>query len=262
MKKILTGGHSGIGLELTKMLRKEGHDIGMIIRSEKRKDEAIKDIGEADGIDFFYADLSKRGDIKRVAEEIKQKWGKIDGLFNNAGVLLGQDYYAESGNEMHFEINAIAPYLLTTELKSLLDASEAPFVINTATSSMNSQKKLDIPELKKPKKFVKLVGSYKQSKFALTLLMNQLAKEWPNVRIATVNPGPNKTKMTKESGMPGWLKHISAIMFPGPEKGAGLLYNAAFDSRYKDKSGVFISGGKIRDMSYQLSDTERVEMLT
>ena len=256
MDIILTGGHSGIGLELTKMLLQEGHKIGLIVRSEKRRNDAIVALGDSDKLDFFFADLSKQEDIVRVAQSIQERWDKIDGLFNNAGLLTDKAYYSERGYEIQFEVNAVAPYLLTQQLKPLLDKADQPFVINTATAAMHKQKPLDFADLKKPKKFVKLMGSYMKSKFALVLLMNHLADLWPNIRIATVNPGPNKTDMTSGAGMPGWLLPIRNLMFSGPAKGGKILYSSAFDAKFQGKSGTYISGNKIKPIKIKLKPEE------
>jgi len=204
--------------------------------------------------------LSKRKEIIKVANTVKSKWDKIDGLFNNAGILLEKAIYSEQGNEMQFEVNALTPYFLTTELKPLLDKSEKPFVVNTATGAMHKQKAIDVKELKRPKKFVKLLGSYLNSKFALVLLMNHLAKNWSNVRIVSIDPGSIKTKMTSGSGMPAWLKPIRNLLFSKPEKGANKIYNAAFNADFQDKSGIYISG-KIQPIQHQLTDSELEQMI-
>ncbi len=256
MQILLTGGHSGIGLELSKMLLRDGHHLGLIVRSQKRSEEALAALGTSEKIDFFYADLSKAEEVLKVAAEISQKWTSIDGIFNNAGVLLDQAYYSDRGNEMHLEVNTLAPYALTKALKELLDKSDSPFVVNTVTGGMANKKSIDIPELRKPTKFVKLLGSYMNSKMALVLLMNDLADTWPEVRIVNVDPGPNKTNMTAGSGMPGPLKIIRNIFFSGPIKGGTKLYNGAFDKKFASKSGIYISGNSIKDIRFALTEAQ------
>ena len=256
MKNILiTGGHSGMGLELTKMLLAEGHHIGIVVRSEKRRKDAIELLGTQDRLEMFIADLSKRDQIERVTKEIIQQWDKIDGIFNNAGVLLDKLYFSDYGNELHLEINALSPYLMTQSLKSLLDKSDAPFVVNTATGGLETKKSIDIKALKRPTSFSKLTGSYMDSKLALALLMNHLGKEWGNVRMVHVNPGAIKTKMTKGSGMPGWLMPIRNLFFMSPQRGAQSLYNAAFSKKYKG-SNIFINAGKVLSLKIELTDKE------
>ncbi|MEL6866731.1 MAG: SDR family NAD(P)-dependent oxidoreductase [Bacteroidota bacterium] len=261
MNYIITGGHTGMGLALTKKLRKEGHQIGLIVRSTSRKKETQALFQGDEGIDLFVADLSKRDDIEQVAQQIQNKWEKVDGLFNNAGLLLDKLYYSDYGNELQLEVNGISPYLLTKALKPLLDKAEQPFVVNTATGGLNNKKSVDIPAFRKPEKFTKLLGSYMDSKLILVLLMNDLSKDkdWAKVRFVNVNPGAIKTKMTAGSGMPFWLKPIRNLLFKSPEHGAKNLYQAAFDSKYQE-SGIFISEGKIRPMKYVITKAEIAQL--
>lgn len=255
MDFILTGGHSGLGLELTKTLLSEGHHLGLILRSEKRKADAIEAIGATDNLDFFFADLGKQSEVRHVAREIASKWDKLDGLFSNAGVLLEQATYSEQGNEMHFEVNTLVPYILSLELMPLLEKAEQPFIVTTASGTAREVNKWspDIPDLKKPEKFVKLTGSYRKSKLALVLLMNHLAEEYKQIRIVSVNPGAIKTKMVTGSGAPFFVKLLLPFVFEAPEKGAARLYRAAFDEKYRNGSGIFVSqNGQIQPIENSL----------
>ena len=258
---LLTGGHSGMGLELTKMLIDEGHKIGLIVRNEKRKNDAIEELSNSSKqIDFFFADLSKREDIQRVAKDIKTSWTKIDIIFNNAGVLLDKLYFSDYGNELQLEINAISPYLLTKELLPILEKSQNALVVNTATSGLQNKKTIDIPNFKKPKKFTKLTGSYLDSKFMMVLLMNYLDSKNKNIRVISVNPGAIKTKMTAGDGMPFWLKPIRNLLFKSPKKGAQNLYDAAFSEKLNG-NGIYISDGKVKEMKVALNDSEYNQLL-
>ncbi|MEM6317896.1 MAG: SDR family NAD(P)-dependent oxidoreductase [Bacteroidota bacterium] len=260
MNFVITGGHSGMGLELTKKLLAEGHKIGLIVRSESRKKDTQKLFSIESAVDIFVADLSKRTEITDVANQIKSSWEKADGLFNNAGLLLDKLYYSDYGNELQLEVNSISPYLLTKALLPLLEKGDTPFVVNTATSGLDGKKSINIPAFKKPEKFTKLLGSYLDSKLMMVLLMNHLSEEAKKVRFVSVNPGSIKTKMTAGSGMPFWLKPIRNLFFKSPEFGAQNLYSAAFDAKYK-ASGIFVSEGKIRPMKYKITQAEVNQLL-
>ncbi|MEM6642411.1 MAG: SDR family NAD(P)-dependent oxidoreductase [Bacteroidota bacterium] len=260
MKFLITGGHSGMGLALTKMLVSENHEVGLVVRNEKRKEETLKLFPQTPKIAVFVADLGKRDEIERVAGEIKSSWPYLDGLFNNAGVLLDQLYMSEYGNELQLEINAISPYLLTKALLPVLEKAEAPFVVSTTTGSMESVKSLDISGFKKPKKFTKLTGSYMDSKIMLIALMNYLADSYEKVRFVHVNPGAIKTKMTAGSGMPLLLKPIRNLLFKSPEYGAKNLYNGAFGKGFQ-KSGIYISGNKIKSIQVKITSDGVTELL-
>ncbi|MEL6660930.1 MAG: SDR family NAD(P)-dependent oxidoreductase [Bacteroidota bacterium] len=260
MNYIITGGHTGMGYELTKSLLGEGHKVGLIVRSEARKESTQELFQNSDAVEVFVADLGKREEIEAVAQQINSSWPVIDGLFNNAGLLLDKLYYADSGNELQLEVNGISPYLLTKALHPLLDKAENPFVVNTATGGLNNKKSIDIPAFKKPQKFTKLLGSYMDSKLILVLLMNDLSKKWDNVRFVNVNPGPIKTKMTAGDGMPFWLRPLRNLLFRSPERGAKTLYDAAFDDKF-NQSGIFVSEGKIRPMKFEIKEEEIKELL-
>ncbi|MEM9886588.1 MAG: SDR family NAD(P)-dependent oxidoreductase [Bacteroidota bacterium] len=261
MHILITGGHSGMGLELSKKNLQQGHKVGIIVRSAARKQEAAQLFSGENVPDIFIADLSKRDQIAAVAEEITKAWDKLDGLFNNAGVLLDQLYYSDYGNELQLEINAISPYLLTKALKPLMDKANAPFVVSTATSGLDKKKDVDIASFKKPKKFTKLLGSYIDSKLTLVLLMNYLSKQWKNIRIVNADPGAIKTKMTAGDGMPFWLKPIRNLLFKSPEHGAQNLYDAAF-KRYFADSGIYVSSGKLRKIKVEIGEAEIDQLLS
>ncbi|MEL6970659.1 MAG: SDR family NAD(P)-dependent oxidoreductase [Bacteroidota bacterium] len=260
MNYIITGGHTGIGLELTKKLLTEGHRIGLIVRSEARKETTQALFPNNNAVEVFVADLSKRDQIETVAQQINSSWQVIDGLFNNAGLLLDKLYYSDYGNELQLEVNGISPYLLTKALQPLLDKAENPFVVSTATAGLNSKKSIDIPTFKKPQKFTKLLGSYMDSKLILVLLMNHLSATWEKVRFVSVNPGAIKTKMTAGDGMPFWLRPIRNLFFKSPEQGAKSLYDAAFDDKF-NKRGLYVSEGKIKAMKYEIKEAEIQELL-
>ncbi|MEO1286440.1 MAG: SDR family NAD(P)-dependent oxidoreductase [Chloroflexota bacterium] len=252
---LLTGGHSGLGLELTKKLLNEGHHLGLILRNEKRKADAIEAIGTSDNIDFFLADLAKQRDIRQVAKEIMSKWDVVDGLFSNAGVLLEQAFYSDQGNEMHFEVNTLAPYILSSELMPAFEKAQQPFIVVTASGTAREVNNWipDIPDLKKPAKFVKLTGSYRQSKLALVLLMTHMAEENKNVRIISLNPGAIDTKMVRGKGTPFFVKLLRPFVFEAPEKGAQRVYDVAFADKYQTHTGVFVSSkGEIQRIENKL----------
>lgn len=262
---LLTGGHSGIGLGVTKKLLKPGNQIGLIIRSEARRQEVMTafdafpaDLVEA--IDFFYADLSDQQQVHAVAKEIREKWPRIDRLFNNAGVVGFDRKRSKQGNEFHLEVNALAPYLLTQGLKPLLLASDDAKVITTVTGGMAGRKLRT--DLILDDNFTRGMQLYPQSKQAAMLLLNDLSQSMPDVKFLTVNPGANVTNLNQREGTPVVIKFLTRIFFSDPEKGGGQrLYNAAFDPQFADANRVFLSNDKIVPIKHGLSEADKAILL-
>ncbi|MEN0064203.1 MAG: SDR family NAD(P)-dependent oxidoreductase [Myxococcota bacterium] len=262
MNVVMTGGHTGLGLELTRRLIAENAQVGLIVRSSSRMADVPEAVRSAPNLTVFEADLTSREAIDAVAQQISDAWPHVDVLFNNAGVLLGEFRQSSNGNEMHLEVNTLAPMRLTHRLKPRLDEAAHPMVINTVTGSMHSTV-FDLSEVTDASKFRRLFGAYLHSKAALIQLMNELAQrpEWQNVAIRHVNPGANKTSMTAGEGMPFWLRPFRWLLFSAPTKGANLLYDAAFSDRYQGKTGIWLDEAKERAVPATLSDDDRAALL-
>ena len=170
-------------------------------------------------MDLFYADLSVQKEVINVAKEIHQRWGRVDVLFNNAGVLLDDVYLSKQGNEMHFEVNTIAPFLLAKNIYKNQGSICELKVVCTVTDMMHKQKKLRKEAILTPTKNKKLLlmPIYKVN---LPVYDNeQLGKRKKEVKLIHVSPGPTKTKMTAGPGMPRWLVPLG-LFFNEPSKGA------------------------------------------
>ena len=155
-------------------------------------------------------------------------------------------------------MNALAPYLLTTELKPLLLNAADAKVITTVTDGM-SRRKLRTDQILN-KDYNQTMMLYAQSKQAVMLLLNDLGKSWQGVTFAAVNPGPNKTKMTTVDA-PGILKYLARLFFNDPEVGSQRIYNAGFDERFTAESGVLITGDKIVAVKHRLSEQDKELLL-
>ena len=85
-------------------------------------------------VSSYLADFSKLDDVYRFVEEIKRDFQSIDVLFNNAGLYAGKERKASSENvELTFMLSVLVPYILTTELSSLLEKAADGRVINTSS---------------------------------------------------------------------------------------------------------------------------------
>ena len=266
MKKniVISGGHSGIGLELTKKLLAEGHKIGLIVRNENRR-KSLADLFDSSKIEFFYADLSVQTEVIRVAQNIKDSWDKIDRLYNNAGIAImkGDRRTSKQGNELHFEVNTLAPYQLTIELKPLLLKSDDAKVVTTVTQGLDNLK-LNTERIFN-KDFTSGMKLYSQSKLAVMLLMNDLSEkdDWKSVKFLNVHPGNNKTNVTQNKDtMPAFIKLMVRLFFKTPDFGGQRLYKAGFDKKLEGENGVYLFNDKVRDLKHSLTSDDKRKLLS
>lgn len=85
---IITGGNSGVGAAAAKLLASEGAKVVITARRAAALDEVAKEIEAAGGTVLAVpTDISKPGDAENLVEKTMEKFGKIDVLVNNAGIL-------------------------------------------------------------------------------------------------------------------------------------------------------------------------------
>lgn len=242
---LVTGANSGVGFELTKRLLGEGWDIIALIRSSFADDPQIAQAQEEGQLRVYTAELSDYSRLKEALEAIKECEDRIDVLFNNAAAAVRGIFFSPQGHEMHYEVNAVVPYIIALELKPLLEEGSLRTIVNTSSNALLMVRRFDLDLLEHPRVYRPILGPYGASKLALSLWTQELAPALAadGIEIRSVNPGANKTKMTTQPGFPRWMVPIRNVFFSHPRVGASRLYDVAFGS-WRGKSGVFVNGGK------------------
>lgn len=243
---VLTGTSSGVGSELARRMARDGWQLILLNRSRTRSAQLLEELGASVSL-LVATDLADHRSIARAARKIAEATDRVDLLVNNAGVLLGSTEISRQGNEMHFEVNTLAPYQLIRCLHPQLIAAGGT-VINVSSSAIGRTGRLRVSELQLPNDTRKLFGPYAQSKLALNTVSNALAAEYgpTGIKIRAVDPGPNRTPMTAGSGMPRILRALREVAFRPPRVGASKVLDAATNPRFQDATGVYIARGRIR----------------
>lgn len=218
---LITGSTDGIGFLTAKKLLVEGQNVIIHGRSIAKVEKAKAELGN---VDSFIADLSDFNSVKKLAEEIKAKYSKLDVLINNAGVYKVEETITADNLDVRFVVNTIAPYLLTKELLSILDDNSRIVNLSSAAQAPVSLEALE------GRKELSAGEAYAQSKLALTMWTAEMAK---NIKpmIVAVNPGSLlASKMVKTAyGIEGSDLNI----------GADILVAASLSNEFANASGKY-----------------------
>ncbi|MEM0946944.1 MAG: SDR family NAD(P)-dependent oxidoreductase [Pseudomonadota bacterium] len=126
---LVTGGGSGIGLELSKQLVALGNTVFICGRRKETLDAAA----DVFGLIPIVGDVSNQEDQERILASVTERHGRLDLLINNAGVFGNYDFGDEAntaeGIEAEISINAVAPLTLAKRALPLLQLSEAPAIL-------------------------------------------------------------------------------------------------------------------------------------
>ena len=125
---VVTGGGTGIGKASALALLRDGYRVVITGRRKEMLDKAIADAG-ADGerATAIVADVSDPASVRDLFAQVKQKFGRLDVLFNNAGVnapgVLLEDLTVEQWKQV-VDINLTGPFLCTQEAIRIMKAQD------------------------------------------------------------------------------------------------------------------------------------------
>ncbi len=221
---LITGSTDGIGLLTAKTLASAGHRVLLHGRSSEKLEKAANEVGG--DTESYVADLSRMDDVKSLAADILKNHEQLDAIINNAGVFkVGQTQTAE-GHDVRFMVNTFAPYALTRALLPILPKNAR--IVNLSSAA---QAPVDIDALHGRKR-VSDMDAYAQSKLAITIWSQEMAKELVDgPLVVSVNPASLlASKMVKEGfGVEGKDMQI----------GADILCEATLGDSFADASGKY-----------------------
>jgi NAD(P)-dependent dehydrogenase (short-subunit alcohol dehydrogenase family) len=185
---LITGGSSGIGLAIGRMLRDEGFELTLVSRRPERVQAAAEELGAV----AVAADVGKAEDCERLVAEHRERFGRIDVLVNSAGIgIAGR---VEELPAKHFDlqvgVNLRGLFLVTQAAIPLLRESHG-LIVNLASIAGT----LPTPGL----------ATYGATKAAVISLTRSLNEELvaDGVRAIAICPGFVDTPMAQWSGIAG-----------------------------------------------------------
>jgi len=243
---LITGGNSGIGRATAILFAEEGARVVIAARNEARGNETVEAIARAGGEAIFVAcDVRRAEDCRKAVEATIEAFGRLDILFNNAGVIYPGRTVVDATEEEWdhtMAVNVKGAYLMSKYAIPWMIKSGGGVIINTAS-------------------VWGLVGgkgaaAYCASKGAMVLLTKAMALDHAsqNIRVNCICPGSVDTPMLRqemeelggvEKLRPTFeAKHPLGRICTPEEVAKAVLYLASDDSSFVTGASLAIDGGR------------------
>lgn len=143
---LITGSTDGIGKETAKQAIKQGANIIVHGREQKRVDATVKTLSETKDKNIIFgvtADFSRLEEVNRMAKVIREEFSQIDIIFNNAADFFHEKTVTKDGLEQTFQVNYLSQFLLTYKLLPLIKNVEGSKLLNVTSMIHSSTVDLD-----------------------------------------------------------------------------------------------------------------------
>ncbi|WP_262704955.1 MULTISPECIES: SDR family NAD(P)-dependent oxidoreductase [Streptomyces] len=195
---LVTGASSGIGWETARLLAGRGWTVLVHAPDADAGRRAVKRLVDAGAdrarLDLAVADFSRLAEVRAMARSVAEAHPALDVLVNNAAVAAPERRtLTPDGNELAFQVNFLAAYLLTRELVGPLRARPDSRVVNVS-SSMHRTASIAWNDLSRAHRYSRH-AVYAQSQLALTIFARAAASGRAPYTAVSVHPGICETAL-------------------------------------------------------------------
>ena len=256
---LVTGSNGGVGLALAHKLAARGWRVFLHGRDPEKLARAHARMDTTAPHEALRADLADPDAVRRLAEGVRERTGRLDALVHNAGLLRPSLETTAAGVEVTMAVNALAPFTLTNALRPLLEATARDHGgARVVTVSSEAHGVGSIPTtdpaaladaLRQPAGRYSSVRAYGQSKLVATVWTLELARrlEGTDVTANACHPGVVKTDVF--GGMGGALglaAQAASFLYLSPKTGAESPFVLATDPAYATRTGRWVTRGFLR----------------
>jgi NAD(P)-dependent dehydrogenase (short-subunit alcohol dehydrogenase family) len=239
---LVTGATDGLGREVALDLARQGWTV-LVHGRDAARGAALQGELQALGATsrFYRADFSALSEVAAMADDILAHEERLDVLLNNAGVMITEREESRDGYELAFQVNYLAPYLLTRRVLPLLERSAPARIVNVASAG---QAPIDFADLMLRKDWER-GRSYRQSKLAQIMMSFDMAPALAprGVDINALHPGtfmPTKMvvgRFAPQTSLAEGAGNVVRLVADPALKGVGGRYfDGAAEARAADQA--------------------------
>ncbi|WP_136090192.1 SDR family NAD(P)-dependent oxidoreductase [Auritidibacter ignavus] len=255
---VITGASDGIGAEAARQLSETGHRLVLIGRSPSKTRAIAEIVGTSD---FHVADFADLHDVKRLADELRGRYDRIDVLANNAGGLFSGPTITGDGFEKTFQVNHLSPFLLTHLLIDRLLETRA-LVVNTSSIGARIFGRLDLSDMNSLNDF-KPNRAYGNAKLANILFARGLTDRFRTEGLSAIafHPGIVATSFASDTDSYfRWVYHTVLKVFLISPAGGGANLRLFIDPRNRERweSGTYYNEKGKPSRTNQAADDDAI----
>jgi NAD(P)-dependent dehydrogenase (short-subunit alcohol dehydrogenase family) len=247
---VITGANGGLGLETAKVLAGRGAHVVMVVRNQRKADDAVEQIRAESpnaSVEVVELDLASQESVKQAAAAILATHERIDILVNNAGVMAMPERETVDGYEMQLGINHLGHWTLTALLMPALLAAPEARVVTVTSTAHHFGRPLD-PDNPHMRGSYEPWRAYGQSKLANYHFALGLQREFERAGVAArslvAHPGLSHSDLqttTVAEGGGGWMGPLWVWMarYTGMDVDKGALPQIRTATDHDAKGGEF-----------------------
>ena len=238
---VVTGASGGIGRATAMELARQGATVALVVRSRERGQAALDAIARETGsraLRLVLADLSRQAEVRRAADEVRDAFGAVQVLVNNAATYTGRHRESVDGVELQWAVNHLAPFLLTNLLLPALEAGRPSRVVTLSSNAHHSADlRWDDLEMRR-RRWYRGYTQYANTKLANVLFTRELARRAAPLGVTAnaMHPGVVATELLMNGFPP--IRLVRRFLRT-PEQGAATAVYLASDPAVSGVTGEY-----------------------
>lgn len=215
---IVTGANSGVGLETTRQLIKQGAHVVMACRRVDAAQKEATTFKELKGsFDIIKLDLADLSSVREFADNFLDKYENLHGLDCNAGMVnMNDQYITKDGLELTIQVSFYGHFLLTELLLDILKKTKDSRVVllSSVVHAGNNKNRHDIhlDDINAESRKYSSFAIYGEAKLMSVLYAKELAKRLNGTSVTTYSVHPGWARSNFGSGGKGMMGFVMKVM--------------------------------------------------